>query len=166
VIKAHVHTREAYHRKGNIREAMYTGKVEDLERRRWKKDGCGKEKKKAKSMGINPALRPGIRTQRKRNNIRRSPCSLCHGKSLQKIKGRHMSINTRPITVRGIIWSSCCDARSVHWWHWYHCQPTVVAGEFRYRYHSVVSGKCCHHERIHGVVSGAKRTFPLESRWL
>lgn len=45
---------------------MYTGKVEDLERRRWNKDGCGKGKKKDKSrMGINPAKRPGIRTQRK-----------------------------------------------------------------------------------------------------
>ena len=90
------------------------------------------------------------------------------GRFRRKSKGRQDTCPwaTKPITVRGIIWSSCCDARSVHWWHWYHCQPTVVAGEFRYRYHSVASGNCCHHERSYGVVSGAKRTFPLESRWL
>ena len=78
----------------------------------------------------------------------------------------HVHGHTHPFNVRGIIWSSCCDVRSVHWWHWYHCQPTVVAGEFHYRYHSVASGNYCRHEQSYGVVSGAKRTFPLESRWL
>jgi hypothetical protein len=116
-------------------------------------------------MGINPVNRPVIKTQRRKTFVA-ARVRYVMGRFCIKSRERHMSMSIRPITVQGIIWSSCCDARSVHWWHWYHCQPTVVAGEFRYRYHSVVSGKCCHHERIHGVVSGAKRTFPLESRWL
>lgn len=59
---------------------MYTDKVEDLEKRKMEKKMDAAQKKGQSRMGINPAKIPVIKTQKKREkNIRRSPCSLCHG---------------------------------------------------------------------------------------
>lgn len=72
-------------------------------------------------------------------------------------KKREITCPSAVYLLRDVIWWNCFDARSVHWLHWYHCRPIVVAGESHCRFRSVAAGQCF--ESSLGVVSGANGRF-------